>query len=88
VDGLTADTSSPSQASSLPWFPGASAASRAQSQGALHQASGDAVRQNIYENFMRELGETGVWQLVDPPILPLTHGPNHSFNWREMLLQD
>ena len=35
-----------------------------------------------------ELGETGVWQLVDPPILPLTHGPNHSFNWREMLLQD
>uniref|UniRef100_A0A8C4ZW14 TIAM2 n=1 Tax=Gadus morhua TaxID=8049 RepID=A0A8C4ZW14_GADMO len=59
VDGLTADTSSPSQVSSLPWFPGASAASRAQSQGALHQASGDAVRQNIYENFMRELGETG-----------------------------
>lgn len=35
-----------------------------------------------------ELGETGVWQLVDPPILPLTHGPNHSFNWREMLMQD
>ena len=59
MDGLTADTSSPSQVSSLPWFPGASAASRAQSQGALHQASGDAVRQNIYENFMRELGETG-----------------------------
>lgn len=35
-----------------------------------------------------EMGETGVWQLVDPPILPLTHGPNHSFNWRETLLQD
>lgn len=35
-----------------------------------------------------EMGETGVWQLVDPPILPLTHGPNHSFNWREMLMQD
>lgn len=35
-----------------------------------------------------EMGETGVWQLVDPPILPLTHGPNHSFNWREMLTQD
>lgn len=55
VDGLTADTSSPSQVSSLLWFPGAS---RAQSSGALHQPSGDAVRQNIYENFMREL-ETG-----------------------------
>ncbi|MEQ2180937.1 hypothetical protein GOODEAATRI_006409, partial [Goodea atripinnis] len=35
-----------------------------------------------------EMGEIGVWQLVDPPILPLTHGPNHSFNWREMLMQD
>ncbi|KAJ3613785.1 hypothetical protein NHX12_020031 [Muraenolepis orangiensis] len=59
VDGLTADTSSPSQVSSLLWFPGASGASRARSQGALHQATGDAVRQNIYQNFMRELGETG-----------------------------
>lgn len=55
VDGLTADTSSPSQVSSLLWFPGAS---RAQSSGAIHQSTGNAVRQNIYENFMREL-ETG-----------------------------
>ncbi|MEQ2309796.1 hypothetical protein AMECASPLE_002262 [Ameca splendens] len=55
VDGLTADTSSPSQVSSLLWFPGAS---RAQSSGAIHQTTSDAVRQNIYENFMREL-ETG-----------------------------
>uniref|UniRef100_A0A3B5MCW6 TIAM Rac1 associated GEF 2 n=1 Tax=Xiphophorus couchianus TaxID=32473 RepID=A0A3B5MCW6_9TELE len=52
VDGLTADTSSPSQVSSLLWFPGAS---RAQSSGAIHQTTSDAVRQNIYENFMREL---------------------------------
>jgi len=61
VDGLTADTSSPSQVSSLLWFPGAASSStRAQSQGALHQAAGgNAVRQDIYENFMRELGETG-----------------------------
>lgn len=35
-----------------------------------------------------EIGETGLWQLVDPPILPLTHGPNHSFSWREMLMHD
>uniref|UniRef100_A0A3B5R328 TIAM Rac1 associated GEF 2 n=1 Tax=Xiphophorus maculatus TaxID=8083 RepID=A0A3B5R328_XIPMA len=57
VDGLTADTSSPSQVSSLLWFPGAS---RAQSSGAIHQTTSDAVRQNIYENFMRELEtETG-----------------------------
>ncbi|KAM3594300.1 uncharacterized protein V6R79_005359 [Siganus canaliculatus] len=55
VDGLTADTSSPSQVSSLLWFPGAS---RAHSSGAIHHATSDAVRQNIYENFMREL-ETG-----------------------------
>ncbi|XP_069544008.1 rho guanine nucleotide exchange factor TIAM2-like isoform X1 [Brachyistius frenatus] len=52
VDGLTADTSSPSQVSSLLWFPGAS---RAQSSGAIHQTTNDALRQNIYENFMREL---------------------------------
>ncbi|XP_056612281.1 ubiquitin associated and SH3 domain containing Bb [Triplophysa dalaica] len=35
-----------------------------------------------------EQGETGTWQLVDPPILPLTHGPNHSFSWRETLQQE
>ncbi|KAM6912738.1 rho guanine nucleotide exchange factor TIAM2 [Xenentodon cancila] len=57
VDGLTADTSSPSQVSSL-WFPGAA---RAQSSGAIHQTTSDALRQNIYENFMREL-ETGAGQ--------------------------
>ncbi|XP_040925194.1 rho guanine nucleotide exchange factor TIAM2 isoform X2 [Betta splendens] len=55
VDGLTADTSSPSQVSSLLWFPGAS---RAQSSGAIHQTTSDVLRQNIYENFMHEL-ETG-----------------------------
>ncbi|XP_071183884.1 rho guanine nucleotide exchange factor TIAM2-like [Salvelinus alpinus] len=59
VDGLTADTSSPSQVSSL-WYPGGVGASRAQSAGALHH-SNDALRQNIYENFMREL-ETGTGQ--------------------------
>ncbi|KAM9842295.1 rho guanine nucleotide exchange factor TIAM2 [Aulostomus maculatus] len=58
VDGLTADTSSPSQVSSLLWFPGAS---RAQSSGAIHQSTNDALRQNIYENFMREL-EMGTGQ--------------------------
>lgn len=36
----------------------------------------------------QEQGDTGVWQLADPPILPLTHGPNHSFDWRETLLQE
>ncbi|XP_051521921.1 ubiquitin-associated and SH3 domain-containing protein B-like isoform X2 [Myxocyprinus asiaticus] len=35
-----------------------------------------------------EQGDTEVWQLVDPPILPLTHGPNHSFSWRETLQQE
>uniref|UniRef100_H2UZ97 Ubiquitin associated and SH3 domain containing B n=1 Tax=Takifugu rubripes TaxID=31033 RepID=H2UZ97_TAKRU len=48
------------------------------------------VRKIPYLGFCacEEMGETGVWQLVDPPILPLTHGPNHSFSWREMLMQD
>ncbi|XP_022528930.2 rho guanine nucleotide exchange factor TIAM2 isoform X1 [Astyanax mexicanus] len=66
VDGLTADTSSPSQVSSLLWYPKAQSRARSQSQalpsrsdsaGALHMDT-DALRQNIYENFMREL-ETG-----------------------------
>ncbi|KAJ3589123.1 hypothetical protein NHX12_009971 [Muraenolepis orangiensis] len=54
-----------------------------QMQGLSPQNSKDFV-----QVVRKELGETGAWQLVDPPILPLTHGPNHSFNWREMLLQD
>ncbi|CAN9502292.1 unnamed protein product [Ophioblennius macclurei] len=58
VDGLTTDTSSPSQVSGLFWFQGAS---RAQSSGAIHQSTSDVLRQNIYENFMREL-ETGTGQ--------------------------
>ncbi|XP_054899771.1 ubiquitin-associated and SH3 domain-containing protein B [Poeciliopsis prolifica] len=64
-----------------------------QIQGLSPQNSKDfvqVVRKIPYLGFCacEELGETGVWQLVDPPILPLTHGPNHSFNWREMLMQD
>ncbi|KAK7925537.1 hypothetical protein WMY93_007847 [Mugilogobius chulae] len=64
-----------------------------QIQGLSPQNSKDfvqVVRKIPYLGFCacEELGETGVWQLADPPILPLTHGPNHSFNWREMLLQE
>ncbi|PWA22920.1 hypothetical protein CCH79_00001989 [Gambusia affinis] len=64
-----------------------------QIQGLSPQNSKDfvqVVRKIPYLGFCacEELGETGVWQLVNPPILPLTHGPNHSFNWREMLMQD
>uniref|UniRef100_A0A4W4G0D6 Ubiquitin associated and SH3 domain containing Ba n=1 Tax=Electrophorus electricus TaxID=8005 RepID=A0A4W4G0D6_ELEEL len=64
-----------------------------QMQGLNPQNSKDfvqVVRKIPYLGFCacEEMGETGVWQLVDPPILPLTHGPNHSFNWRETLLQD
>uniref|UniRef100_A0A665UBM6 Ubiquitin-associated and SH3 domain-containing protein B n=1 Tax=Echeneis naucrates TaxID=173247 RepID=A0A665UBM6_ECHNA len=64
-----------------------------QLQGLSPQNSKDfvqVVRKIPYLGFCacEEMGETGVWQLIDPPILPLTHGPNHSFNWREMLMQD
>uniref|UniRef100_A0A667Z7S1 Ubiquitin associated and SH3 domain containing B n=1 Tax=Myripristis murdjan TaxID=586833 RepID=A0A667Z7S1_9TELE len=64
-----------------------------QMQGLSPQNSKDfvqVVRKIPYLGFCacEEMGETGVWQMVDPPILPLTHGPNHSFNWREMLMQD
>ncbi|RXM97708.1 T-lymphoma invasion and metastasis-inducing protein 2 [Acipenser ruthenus] len=57
IDGFTTDTSSPSQVSSLLWPPsaGPTLPLRSESSHALHS---DALRQNIYENFMREL-ETG-----------------------------
>ncbi|CAB1315832.1 unnamed protein product, partial [Coregonus sp. 'balchen'] len=64
-----------------------------QMQGLSPQNAKDfvqVVRKIPYLGFCaaEEMGETGVWQLVDPPILPLTHGPNHSFNWRDTLQQD
>ncbi|XP_058881887.1 rho guanine nucleotide exchange factor TIAM2-like isoform X2 [Acipenser ruthenus] len=57
IDGFTTDASSPSQVSSLLWPPsaGPTLPLRSESSHALHS---DALRQNIYENFMREL-ETG-----------------------------
>lgn len=69
MDGLTADTSSPSQGSSVHWYPRGHSQSRSRSRsqalpsrsesaGALHQGT-DALRQNIYENFMRELETEG-----------------------------
>ncbi|XP_034163774.2 rho guanine nucleotide exchange factor TIAM2 isoform X2 [Pangasianodon hypophthalmus] len=63
IDGLTADTSSPSQVSSLLGYTKVQSRARSQSQvlpscggsvGAL-QPGTDALRQNIYDNFMREL---------------------------------
>uniref|UniRef100_A0A673Y8W1 Ubiquitin associated and SH3 domain containing Bb n=1 Tax=Salmo trutta TaxID=8032 RepID=A0A673Y8W1_SALTR len=64
-----------------------------QLQGRSPQTSKDfiqVVRKIPYLGFCscEEQGDTGVWQLVNPPILPLTHGPNHSFNWKETLLQE
>uniref|UniRef100_A0A673H1F1 T-lymphoma invasion and metastasis-inducing protein 2-like n=1 Tax=Sinocyclocheilus rhinocerous TaxID=307959 RepID=A0A673H1F1_9TELE len=63
VDGLTADTSSPSQVSSFLTVPhgmpqtrshSLSLNTRSGSAGALHLGT-DVLRQNIYKNFMREL---------------------------------
>uniref|UniRef100_A0A8C7TWL4 Ubiquitin associated and SH3 domain containing Bb n=1 Tax=Oncorhynchus mykiss TaxID=8022 RepID=A0A8C7TWL4_ONCMY len=64
-----------------------------QLQGRSPQTSKDfiqVVRKIPYLGFCscEEQSDTGIWQLVDPPILPLTHGPNHSFNWKETLLQE
>uniref|UniRef100_A0A8C8EQ16 SH3 domain-containing protein n=1 Tax=Oncorhynchus tshawytscha TaxID=74940 RepID=A0A8C8EQ16_ONCTS len=64
-----------------------------QLQGRSPQTSKDfiqVVRKIPYLGFCtcEEQSDPGIWQLVDPPILPLTHGPNHSFNWRETLLQE
>ncbi|XP_025900132.1 T-lymphoma invasion and metastasis-inducing protein 2 isoform X2 [Nothoprocta perdicaria] len=54
MDNLTVDTLAPSQLSSLLWSPGSShvLSQRSESTNAI---SSDALRQNIYENFMREL---------------------------------
>ncbi|XP_078537964.1 ubiquitin-associated and SH3 domain-containing protein B [Lissotriton helveticus] len=48
------------------------------------------VRKIPYLGFCacEELRDTGIWQLTDPPILPMTHGPTGGFNWRETLLQE
>nr|XP_023648195.1 ubiquitin-associated and SH3 domain-containing protein B-like [Paramormyrops kingsleyae] len=47
------------------------------------------VRKIPYLGFCAcEEGDARLWRLVEPPVLPLTHGPNHSFSWRETLLQD
>ncbi|CAM9765572.1 unnamed protein product [Lampetra fluviatilis] len=48
------------------------------------------VRKVPYLGFCacQELEEAGIWQMVDPPILPLTHGPNPAFCWREALCED
>lgn len=63
MDGLTADTSSPSQVSSFLTVPNGmpqarshslSLNTRSGSAGALHLGT-DVLRQNIYKNFMREL---------------------------------
>ncbi|XP_023413982.2 ubiquitin-associated and SH3 domain-containing protein B isoform X2 [Loxodonta africana] len=64
-----------------------------QLQGLSPQNSKDfvqMVRKIPYLGFCscEEFGETGIWQLTDPPILPLTHGPTGGFNWRDTLLQE
>ncbi|XP_027675569.2 rho guanine nucleotide exchange factor TIAM2 isoform X2 [Chelonia mydas] len=54
IDNLATDTLSPSQLSGLLWSPGSGhiLSQRSESTNAI---SSDALRQNIYENFMREL---------------------------------
>uniref|UniRef100_A0A8C8SWH4 TIAM Rac1 associated GEF 2 n=1 Tax=Pelusios castaneus TaxID=367368 RepID=A0A8C8SWH4_9SAUR len=54
IDNLTTDSLAPSQLSNLLWSPGSGhiLPQRSESTNAI---SSDALRQNIYENFMREL---------------------------------
>ncbi|XP_074920671.1 rho guanine nucleotide exchange factor TIAM2 [Chelonoidis abingdonii] len=54
IDNHAMDTLAPSQMSGLPWSPGSGhiLPQRSESTNAI---SSDALRQNIYENFMREL---------------------------------
>ncbi|XP_067849499.1 ubiquitin-associated and SH3 domain-containing protein A-like isoform X2 [Heptranchias perlo] len=34
-----------------------------------------------------EVKETQKWQMIDPPIRTLTHGPNPAFSWKDTILQ-
>ncbi|XP_078505306.1 rho guanine nucleotide exchange factor TIAM2 [Lissotriton helveticus] len=70
IDGLTADSGSPVQSSSFQWSPGSGQIfpQRSESSNAI---SSDAVRQNIYESFMREL-ETDKSNMENPAALPET----------------
>ncbi|XP_060688827.1 ubiquitin-associated and SH3 domain-containing protein A-like [Hemiscyllium ocellatum] len=34
-----------------------------------------------------EVKETKKWQMIEPPIRTLTHGPNAAFNWKDTILQ-
>ncbi|XP_033368627.1 T-lymphoma invasion and metastasis-inducing protein 2 isoform X3 [Parus major] len=54
MDNFTTDTMTPSQLSTLLWSPGSSHALSQRSES-TNAVSSDALRQNIYENFMREL---------------------------------
>ncbi|XP_048392105.1 rho guanine nucleotide exchange factor TIAM2 isoform X2 [Stegostoma tigrinum] len=54
IDGVTVDTSSPSQISSLLWSPGFSYTLPPRSNS-TNAVGNDVLRQSIYENFMREL---------------------------------
>ncbi|XP_059325037.1 rho guanine nucleotide exchange factor TIAM2 isoform X1 [Ammospiza nelsoni] len=54
MDNFTTDTLAPSQLSSLLWSSGSSHALSQRSES-TNAVSSDALRQNIYENFMREL---------------------------------
>lgn len=65
MDGLTTDTSSPSQASSLLWCPGVAQQPPALCESANGLHGNDALRQNIYQNFMHEL-ETGHAGTAEP----------------------
>ncbi|XP_068040757.1 rho guanine nucleotide exchange factor TIAM2 isoform X3 [Anomalospiza imberbis] len=54
MDNFTTDTLAPSQLSTFLWSPGSSHALSQRSES-TNAVSSDALRQNIYENFMREL---------------------------------
>ncbi|NWS81134.1 UBS3A protein, partial [Toxostoma redivivum] len=38
--------------------------------------------------FCEEQKEDNKWQMVNPPVKTLTHGPNAAFNWRKTIMED
>ncbi|NXX79462.1 UBS3A protein, partial [Urocolius indicus] len=38
--------------------------------------------------FCEEIKEESKWQMINPPVKTLTHGPNAAFNWRNGIIED
>ncbi|XP_051868733.1 rho guanine nucleotide exchange factor TIAM2 isoform X3 [Pristis pectinata] len=84
IDGVTADTSSPSQISSSLWSPGFSYTLPPRSNS-TNAVGNDVLRQSIYENFMRELEMSHMSMDITDPSTGSEETSSDSFSSLEQL---